>query len=155
MVIGFTERIQRVSESIGQIGGIFPVSIAVATERMAEREHPMIFRVQLDSSSAVMEPLTGQNNADNDAVFGRRYINDEPLEQEYVLEALVDTIPSLTTYIRNDFRPEDVECFTIEIIPADVPGRRELFYCNENDSVEGNYFCETTICIEDDDSKFV
>ena len=140
---------------MGQIGEIFLVSIAVATERMAEREHPMIFRVQLDSSSAVVEPLTGQNNADSDALFGHRYINDEPLEQEYVLEALVDTIPPLTTYIRNDLRPEDLECFKIKIIPVDVPGRRKFFYCNENDSDEGNYFCVTTICIEDDDSKLL
>ena len=72
----------------------------------------------------------------------------------FVLEALEDTIPPLTTFIRDDRRPEDEECFTISIVPVDVLGRRELFACNEDDSGEGNYFCQHTICIMDDDGRF-
>ena len=57
-------------------------------------------------------------------------------------------------FIRDDRRPEDRECFTIRIFIVDVPGRRELFTCNEDDSGADNYFCQTEICIEDDDGKF-
>ena len=39
-------------------------------------------------------------------------------------------------------------------LPVDVPGRRELFTCNEDDSGAINYFCQTEICIEDDDGRF-
>ena len=72
----------------------------------------------------------------------------------FVLEALEDTIPPLTAFIRDDLRPENEECFTIRILPVDVLGRRELFSCNDDDSGADNYFCEHTICIEDDDGRF-
>ena len=70
------------------------------------------------------------------------------------MDALEDTIPPLITYIRDDRRPEDEECFTIRVLPVDVPGRRELFTCNEDDAGAINYFCQTEICIEDDDGRF-
>ena len=60
-----------------------------------------------------------------------------------------------TCNIRNDFEPEDEECFSIRIIPVHILGRFELFSCNEDDSDASNYFCETTICIEDDDGGFL
>ena len=70
------------------------------------------------------------------------------------MDALDDTIPPLITYIRDDRRPEDEDCFTLRVLPVDVPGRCELFTCNEDDSGAINYFCQTEICIEDDDGRF-
>ena len=154
-IIGFTTMTAYVSENNTYPGGdVWLLPIEVATVRTAEREHPMIFRVQEASSSAIVEPIGAVANPLYDAIFGTRDNIGEPIEEFFNLEALQDTIPSLTTFIRNDRRPEDEECFTIRIHPVDAPGRRELFACNEDDSGADNYFCQHTICIMDDDGRF-
>ena len=135
-------------------GDVWLLPIEVATVRTAEREHPMNFRLQEASSLAIVEPIGDVVNQLYDALFGTRDNIGEPIEEFFNLEALEDTIPSLTTFIRNDLRPEDEECFTISILPVDFIGRRELFACNEDDSGADNYFCQHTICIMDDDGRF-
>ena len=152
MVIGFTQRIRTVSESSAPEGDFFPTDVDVATLRTAERVHPMVFRLQMSTSSATVEPVGGLINPLLDAVFGTRDELDGPVEERFDLERLVDTIPPLSVGIRNDMIDEGEECFTIRIFPVDVPGRRELFSCNGDNLGATNYFCETTICIEDDDS---
>ena len=155
-IIGFTTMTVYVPENSTEPGfDIYLLPIEVATVRTAEREHPMIFRVQEAVSSAIVEPIIGVVvDPLYDATFGSRDNNGGPIEVVFVLEALQDTISPLTTFIRDDRRPEDEECFTIRIFPADVDGRRELFACNEDDSGADNYFCEHTICIMDDDGWF-
>ena len=153
MIIGFTQRTQRVSESMALPGEeSFPLPIHVATLRTAEREYPMYFRVQEASSSAIVEPIGDVVDQLYDATFGstRDTIRD-PIEVFFVLEALQDTISPLTTFIRNDLRPEYEECFTIRILPVDIPGNQVLFSCYDDYYVEDNYYCEHTICIMDDD----
>ena len=155
MIIGFTQRTQTVSESMAQPGEeSFPLPIHVATLRTAGREYSMIFRLQVSSSSAIVEPIGGVVNPIYDARFGTRDNIREPIEVFFFLETLEDTIPSLTTFIRNDLRPEYEECFTIRIHSRDVHGHHVHFYCNEDDSGATNYFCQTEICIEDDDGRF-
>ena len=156
MIIGFTQRTQRVSESMAQLGDVFfPLPIHVATLRTAEREYPMYFRVQGASSSAIVEPIGAVVDPLYDATFGTRDTIRDPIKVFFVLEALQDTIPPRTAFIRNDFRPEDQECFTICIFPGDVPDGRHYFLdCNGDDYGADNYFCEHTICIEDDDGRF-
>ena len=154
MIIGFTERSQTVSEEDtlpGEDMNLLPIH--VATQSAAEREHPMIFRILEASSSAIVEPLAVQTNPLYDALFGSRDNIDDPIEVFFVLEALHDVIPPVTALIRNDFRPEDEECFTIHIFPVDLR-RRELFACNEDDSGADNYFCQTEICICSKDGRF-
>ena len=154
-IIGFTSRTVCVPENNTELGSdVWLLPIEVATVRTAEREHPMIFRVQGASSSAIVEPIGAVANLLYDATFGSKHNIGDPIEVFFVLEALEDTIPPLTAFIRDDRRPEDEECFTIRISPVDVPGRRELFTCNEDDSRADNYFCEHTICIMDDDGRF-
>ena len=63
-------------------------------------------------------------------------------------------IPSLMTVVQNDSRPEELECYTINIITTDIEGVRELFTCNENESNSTDFFCDHTICINDDDGQF-
>ena len=158
MIIGFTTSTVYVPENNTYPGlDVWLLPIEVATVRTAEREHPMIFRVQEASSSAIVEPITGAVvDPLYDATFGTRDTIRDPIEVFFVLEALQDTISPLTTFIRNDRRPEDEkECFTIRIFPVDVPRRRELFTCNEDDSGADNYFCQTEICIVDDDGRFI
>ena len=155
MIIGFTQTTQRVSESMAQLGDVFfPLPIHVATLRTAEREYPMYFHVQGASSSAIVEPIGAVVDPLYDATFGTRDTIRDPIEVFFVLEALQDTISPLTTFIRNDLRPEYEECFTIRILPVDIPGNQVLFHCNEDDSGADNYLCEHTICIEDDDGRF-
>ena len=153
MIIGFTQRRKTVSEGDALPGAeSFQLPIPLATLRTAEREHPMDIR--LFGSSAIVEPIGGAVNPLYDATFGLRDYIDELIEEFFVLEALDDTIPPLTASIRDDLRPEDEECFTLRVLPVDVPGRRELFTCNEDDAGAINYFCQTEICIEDDDGRF-
>ena len=152
MVIGFTERSQTVSESMAPPGAdTIHLLLPLATLRRAERDHPLHLQSRaVSSSSAIVEPIGGVVNPLYDAVFGTRYDIHGPIEEIFVLESLDDAIPPRTTLIRNDFRPEDQECFTIRIFPVDVEGRRELFVCNEDAT---NYFCEAKICIKDDDGE--
>ena len=100
-----------------------------------------------------MEPIGELVNPLFDATFGSRGNIDDPIEVFFVLEALEGIIPSLTAFIRREFKLEDVECFTIRVLPVDVPGRPELFLCNEDGVGATNYFCETEICIEDYNGK--
>ena len=153
MIIGFTERRRTVSEGDAPPGAdSFLLPMPLATLRTAEREHPMYIR-QVFGSSAIVEPLGGVVNQFYDATFGSRRNIGDPIENLIFLEALEDTIPPGITFIRDDLRPEDEECFTIRVLPVDVLGRRELFSCNEDDSGADNYFCQTEICIEDDDGR--
>ena len=152
MLIGFTQRFRTVSESNALEGeDLFTIHIDVATLTTAEREHPMIFRLQ-SRGTAIVEPGNDIQNKLFDAVFGNRLYHG-PIQEEFNLEHLVTTIPPLQAQIRDDLRPEEEECFTIRIFPVDVPGRRELFVCNEDGSNATNYFCETTICILDDNGR--
>ena len=152
MIIGFTTRTVYVPENNTHPGfDVWLLPIEVATVRTAEREHPMIFRVQGAISSAIVEPI---GDVVNQLYDGTRNNTGDPIEEFFILEALEDTIDNPIAFIRDDLRPEDEECFTIRIIPVDVPGHRELFTCNEDDSGADNYFCQHTICIMDDDGMF-
>ena len=157
MVIGFTQRIRTVCEDEAVPGEDFiPIEIGVATLRTAEREHPMVFRLQ-SGGTAIVEPGGSPRNPLLDAVFGTRdpFDDDAPIQEEFDLERLVAVIPPQLVDIIDDLRPEYEECFTIRIFPIDVPGRRELFYCNEDEDGATNFFCETTICICDDDGRLM
>ena len=153
MIIGFTERNQTLSE--GEIEDVdsFPFFIGVSNVRTAERVHIMTFRYQESSSTATVEPLTQPNISNVDALFGSRDLPLDPIQVMFDLEPEEDSIQSLTVQIINDFVAEPDECFNIRIFPVDVAGRRELFSCNEDDSGETSFFCEHTVCIEDDDGK--
>ena len=63
-----------------------------------------------------------------------------------------EAVSSLTA-IRNDFRPEYEECYSIQISPIDL---KEVFMCDFVDTSSTppmSFFCEHTICIEDDDGN--
>ena len=154
MVIGFTQRFRTVSESDVMEGeDLFTIYIDVATLTTAEREHPMEFRLQ-SGGTAIVEPGNDVQNQLFDAIFGVRLEPGASIEEGFILESLVATIPPLQAHIRDDLRSEEKECFTIRMFSLDVSGRRELFVCNEDESGATNYFCETTICILDNDGMF-
>ena len=157
MTIGFTQRSLTVCENEALPGeDFFSIDIGVATLRTAEREHPLVFRLQSGGTATVV-PGGGLENPLLDAFFGTRdpMFDDAPIQEEFDLERLVAVIPPRQTDIRNDLRPEKEECFTIRIFPVDVEGRHELFDCNEDENSATDFFCETTICICDDDGRLV
>ncbi|CAI8047960.1 hypothetical protein GBAR_LOCUS26512 [Geodia barretti] len=120
MIIGFTERILTVAED--EVPGVdsFPLQINVASARTAEREHPMEFRLQEASTNATIETHIPSSPV-FDATFGLRENSDDPIEEHRNLEpGLLTVQPPLLTAIRNDFIPENKECYTIRIFPVDV-----------------------------------
>ena len=149
MVIGFTERRQTVSEGLVPTDE-FPLEFDVAILRVSEREHRILYRV-LSSGTARVVSYTFFDSLDFDARLG--IIQADPIEQMDILLPGRDSILPLKTAIRNDFVPEDEECFSIQISPVDIPGLRELFMCDYSDDSR-NIFCVHTICIENDDGRF-
>ena len=130
----------------------FPLYIDVATLRVSERVHRMLYRV-LSSGTADVVSFSSFDNLDYDARFGG--VQADPIEEEDHLLPGRNTTGPLPTAIRNDFLVEAKECYSIRIIPIVIPGLREVFMCNEDDTNLTNNFCMHTICIEDDDGKFI
>ncbi|CAI7996622.1 hypothetical protein GBAR_LOCUS1907, partial [Geodia barretti] len=124
MIIGFTDRFRTVQESAIPGSDLTQLLYEVATLRASEREHRMIIRYQESISTAVVEPLGAITRTDFDAVFGSRNSPDDPIEIQVDLRAQMDSIWPLVLSIRNDFSQEPEECFTLRILPVDVPGRR-------------------------------
>ena len=154
MVIGFTERRQTVSEGDGVPGtDEFPLQIDVATLRVSEREIGILYRL-LSSGTATVVSFTFFDSLDYDARIGT--VESDPIEiVDFLLPGESVIIP-LQTAIRNDFIPEDEECYSIQISFIDVPGVMFLFTCDIVDTSSTppkSFFCEHTICIEDDDGN--
>ena len=154
MIIGFTQRIRTVSEGREGAVDLFQLQIFVSSLRSAERVHPMVFRILESRTNATAETLI-PTSIIYDATFGRRDTPDDPIEDLWDLQPGERTFSQPLIAIRNDFIPEEKECFAIGIFPIDVNGRRELFTCNEDSAGADSYFCEHTICIEDDDGKSI
>ena len=153
MVIGFTERRRTVSEGLFPDSDEFPLEIDVATLRVSEREHQMLYRV-LSSGTATVVSLDFRDNLDYDARFGA--MQADPIVQRDQLLPGRDSIDPLPTAIRNDFVPEDEECYSIQISSIDIPGLREVFTCDFVDlssTPPMSFFCDHTICIANDDGE--
>lgn len=152
MVIGFQNRSLTVSESDSGSGSdLFQREIVVDCLRKSERDYQVLFRLQLASSTALVEAITLQFSSRYDALFGNRDNPGDPIQDERILRVGGFFFSPLTTLIRNDFLPEETECFSILITSPDVPGFRTNFECNTDASGATDYYCLHTICIEDDD----
>ena len=155
MVIGFTQRSRNVSEGAVTPGGeIFQLSIMVTTLRTSERGYRVILHHQEHRSTAVVDSLF-QANVDADVLFGVSSSPGDPLVWTTDLLPGQSAFQPITSAIINDFRMEPKECFIIRIYFSEFPGSREpQVTCNDDDGAT-NFFCEHTICIEDDDGNFV
>ena len=145
MVIGFTERSGTVSEAAGLPSQLFRLNIGVSSLRTSEIEHPITFRVREDRSTANVQPLGSVGLSD--AFFGSFRDRDVL----FVLGSGIQVIPPLTTFIVDDITVEIDECFTIRMFFTHTPETREpRVTCNDGDGAT-NFFCEHTVCIEDND----
>ena len=158
MIIGFTERRRTVCEGFALEGeDEFRLTYPVAALRTSERDHLMTFRLLEGISTATINTRRELNDTNilrnNDAVFGEMREENDPIEVNLSLPMSRTTLPEkLPTFLRDDFVPEDEECYTVRVLAKDVPGLRRLFTCN-SEADATNYFCEHEICIIDDDGK--
>ena len=149
MFIGFTQRSQTVSESYIPPGfaGFVP-RIQINSTGSERRDYSV--RIRVTTSNATVEGFNIQYDTSYDAVFGRRNEADDQISENITITK--GTFKSkLLAIIVPDFLPEGLECFTLKITGLDYEGFRDISSCNEDDTHPTNYFCEHTICIEDDD----
>ena len=157
MVIGFTQRMQTVSESQAlENGGRFDTPLDVRAMIISEKEFTVDFNVlsgdaEVQATNLVLKPA--------DALFGTRdsetaEINDTRILK--VLETIVGTPTALDATILDDFTSEGEESFTIEIrIPDSID--RDNFECTTDEQVPppGGFFCRHTIFIVDNDGQLI
>lgn len=146
MVIGFAHRRQNVSESDHPpLTVTFTIPINVTSLRASEVEYDVQFHIQTIGQTASVE---AKFSADSDALIGHRNTANEPLQLRHSLPIGTRALAiPLTAVIVDDFTPESQECFTVKI----VPGIHSNYQCNEDIVNPTDYFCEHTICIDDDD----
>ena len=150
-IIGFTQRSQTVSEADGQPGLDLFTPISIHASRAVDRDYIFVLRVLEDISTAIVEGVNIPLSPFTDALFGiRSEIGDRAIEETRVIPTGdVEPLGGLIfAQIRNEFRIEDQECFTIQIFPEETSNN---FSCNEDAVNATDFFCLHTICIEDDD----
>ena len=153
MVIGFSQRIQTVSESEAPEGSdSLILTLDVHSLRFSETDYVVQFRA-LESSNASIEAVNVQFRLLFDALFGTTKSPEAPITDNRGLRrGNLRLSNTLTITIINDFVSEDpLKCLTIRILSPDVVGDRQIFTCNEDEDKQLDFFCLHTICIEDDD----
>ena len=140
-----------VSEGAGLPEDTFDISIGVDTLRISEKEIPIVFILHDDRSTAAVSPYNNIS-PQSDALFGSRNELVDPVIEYYDLIPN-EQIPPIMATVIDDFRIEPIECFIIRINFRHFDGQREpLATCNDDGT---SFFCEHTVCIEDDDGKIL
>ena len=152
MVIGFTQRRRTVSEDAGGFEDSFSLNIDVATLRTSEKDHYISYRLREDQSTAVVESLFGGLSL-ADARFGVRDNLGDPLEEFSNLDPGESELLFLSIFIVDDLEVENEECFTLRMyFPYSSETREAQKTCNEGHDAT-DFFCQHTVCIEDNDGK--
>ena len=135
-------------------------NIDVHSRITSEVEYTIGFRHITVGAVATVETDDSFNKIfDNhfDAKFGDRPNPNnarDPLETTRILQVgRVQPERPLTTTIFPDLRPEEDECYNINIlvINTETSGGRVNYKCNVNVNNPDDFFCDHTICILDDD----
>ena len=144
MVIGFKLRNQTVSESQAPPSmDRFMVNIEFLSERTSEMPYDIPLQLVENVGAAILEG-TLPTTTDFDVLFENGYSLEERQKLTAGSERLV-----VNTFIIDDFRLENEECFTLRVV-MDTHIQEMNFMCNEfNNPVD--FFCLHTVCIEDDD----
>ena len=146
MAIGFEIRNLTVSESQAPDGkDRFTIRINITSNITSEIDYEVPLRHVDYVGEATLEGLP-PTTPEFDALFGA----GDPLEETQILFA-GNRLLQITTFIINDFRAEDRECFSLRVVVMDTGrGMRMSFRCNE-DGAGDAFFCLHTICIIDND----
>ena len=148
MFVGFTERRTNISERTDVPVDAYRIAIEVSAERTSELIHTSTIYV-VESKTATVESFSS-HSLFYDALFGNIVVPDDPLQEVHLLRSGERRYQDIQLSIRNDFLIENEECFTLSISTRNDFGQEAL--CNaDDDSSASSYFCEHTICIEDDD----
>ena len=150
MFIGFPERRSAVKENApGR--PVFPIFRMLHSLQESEIAYPLVISVTDSTATITGTPGNG------DASFGSRdpdtnYFTD----RTFTLEPGEREITGIRIFIVDDLRSEDNESFTLRIYAEYVGGIRRNFRCyfDDEDPVEGNYFCFHTITIVDEDGQY-
>ena len=109
---------------------------------------------QTSSDQAIVEAFDEESVFRRDATFGSREIRDDPRSHLIVLRSLdrnETDVASLTITIISDFLVEETECFDLSIYPINNDFMTYYFVSIGTAIVFGRH----TICILDDDGKFI
>ena len=152
MILGFGDRRQTVSEADVPPGEeFFNLEIFITSLRISEIFYPVGVRSVIEGQP-IIDPVDFIQNFMFDGLFGSREqntINNLVLAEN--LEVNTTMLPAIQVSIRDDFLPENVECFELSIFRVDVESFTEQFMCN---TAGDNFFCEHEICILDDDGEY-
>ena len=148
MIIGFAQRRHTVSESEGDDRFFIPINFA--SLRTSEIEYFVRFRIQTIGQTATVVGII-VDNPDFDAAFGSRNSENELIDVRSLPVGTRQLRQPLAVEIINDFTPEIQECFTVRFLVEDYSGMHSNYQCNGDSVNTTNYFCEHTICIDDDD----
>ena len=135
------------SEGEAQPEEFISITVNVSKNRISEINYTVYIQYQDVISRAIVEPLSS-NDVEYDALFGERLDSNKPIEELQEIRPGQNST-SIHLKILNDLIPEEEECFTLRILLEYVLFG-DLPECNEN----GDFFCEHTICIIDDDGKY-
>ena len=158
MIIGFRTDMTTRTETLGTF------SIDVHSRVTSEVEYTIGFRHIQQNGINIATVETGDIfdpifDTDFDARFGDRpnpNIEGDHLETTRILQVgHFEPLRPLTTTIFSDVRPEEDECYIINIFIIDTVtgGGRVNYECNDNEDNPDDFFCDHTVCILDDDGK--
>ena len=148
MILGFGDRRQTREADVLPGNEQLFLDILITSLRTSELFYPVGVRSVIEGQP-IIDPMDFIQNFMFDGLFGSREqntINNLVLMES--LEVNTTMLPALQVSIRDDFLPENLECFELSIFRVDVESFTEQFMCN---TAGDNFFCEHEICILDDD----
>ena len=149
MILGFGERRQTVSEADAMSGQEFiNRQILITSLRTSEIAYPVGVRSVI-RGQPIIEPVGDIQNPMYDGLFGSREENTiNNLVIIDILEVNTSLLSLLHVTIRDDFLPEDEECFELSIFQMEPEPFTVNFMCN---AAGDEFVCIHEICIEDND----
>ena len=154
MFIGFTQRIQTVSEAQApEISDRFNTLLDVRAKIISEKQFQVNFIVLESGPNTGVEAINMILGAP-DALFGTRDNAGSDITAIRSLGILNDVLETpLFALILDDFRIENLEFFTIEIAIPDYSGYHDNFECGKDAAIPPptGFFCRHTVYIVDDD----
>ena len=129
----------------------FILPIAFEAVRTSELEYITRIQVVESISTAIVAPINVPGITMFDATFGVRDNPEDPIREDHSIEAGTNYLQGiLRVSLTDDLHIEPDECFTLTASTRNDFGQSAP--CNDNDDDSAtSYFCEHTVCIEDDD----